>query len=101
MRAFLVVGWMALMLEGRPRSDATHVLGWPIVQNKPDNAVLQRQSRIGIQATLFFVTQQNAVSFSSAMVFTSRLGRMVWTVVAPVHRWAVRVVLGHAATVIA
>jgi hypothetical protein len=101
MRAFLVAGWTALMLEGRPRSDATHILGWPIVQSAPQSAVLQRQSKFGIKATLLFATEPSAVTFSSAMVLTSRLGRMVWTVVAPVHRWTVRVVLSHAAAVIA
>ena len=101
MRVFLVAGWTALMLEGRPKSDATHILGWPIVESTPTCVVLQRRSRLGIQATLLFAAQPSAVTFSSAMVLTSRLGRMVWTVVAPVHRWAVRVVLSHAAAAVA
>lgn len=101
LRALLVVGWRTLLLVGGPRSDATHVLGWPIVRTTPGAAVLQRRSRLGIHATLLFATEPDAVTFSSAMVFTGRPGRMVWAVVAPVHRWVVRLVLGHASTVIA
>lgn len=97
MRVFLVVGWTALLLEGRPASDEAHVLGWPLTQATPRMAVLQRRSRLGIRATLLFVVEPDTVTFSSAMVFTNRLGRVVWAIVAPVHRWAVRVVLSHAA----
>jgi hypothetical protein len=46
------------------------------------------------------VTQPEAVTFSSAMVFTNPVGRIVWAVVAPIHRWAVRVALSHALTVV-
>ncbi|WP_375476600.1 hypothetical protein [uncultured Jatrophihabitans sp.] len=101
MRVFLVIGWTALILEGGPRSDATHILGWPIAQATPEMTALQRRSRLGIHATLLFATQPDAVTFSSAMVFTHRPGRVVWAVVAPIHRWAVRIALSHASTVVA
>ena len=100
MRLFLVVGWKALMLERGLRSDATLVLGWPVAQTTPEMAVLQRSSRLGIEATLLFATRPEGATFSSAIVYTNRLGRMVWAVIAPIHRWAVRVVLSHASTVI-
>ena len=100
MRLFLVAGWALLLLSGGPRSDAKHVLGWPIAQSTPEMAVLQRTSRLGIQATLLFVTGPEGITFSSGMVFTSRLGRTVWVVVAPIHRWAVRLALSHAASVV-
>lgn len=98
MRAFLVVGWAALLLKGRPRSDTRHILGWPIAHTAARTAVLERQSRLGIHATLVFTTQLDAVTFSSGMAYTNRVGRVVWIVVAPIHRWAVRAVLTHAAS---
>ena len=79
MRVFLVVGWMGLVLEGGPGSDATRVLGWPIAQSTLEVAVLKRRSRLGRQATLLFTAQPEGVTFSSAMVFTTRLGRIVWS----------------------
>ena len=90
MRIFLIAGWTALLLEGRARSDAEHVLGWPIAQEAPDTVVLQRRSRLGIHATLVFTTGPDTVTFSSAMVYASALGRIVWAVVAPLHRWGRR-----------
>ncbi len=101
MRLFLVVGWKGLLLEGGPRSGPDRVLGWPVTRDAPGLAVLQRRSLLGISATLVFAADPDTVTFSSAMVFTSRLGRIVWAGVAPLHRWAVRVVLSHAATVAA
>ena len=95
-RAFLIIGWWMLILNGPPKSDVTHVLGWPVTQTTPQMAVLQRHSRWGIDATLLFATQQDLVTFSSAMVFTSSSGRIIWAAVAPIHRRVVRSVLGHA-----
>lgn len=97
MRVFLVIGWVLLLLEGRPRSDAQHVLGWPVVLESPETVVLQRRSRHGINATLVFTARDGAGMFSSAMTYTSRFGRAVWFFVAPVHRWAARFVVTDAA----
>lgn len=97
MRVFLVAGWVLLLLEGRPRSDARHVLGWPVAGTTPETVVLRRRSRLGISATLVFTAGDTTVTFASAMTYRSRLGRAVWCCVAPVHRWAVRFVLTHAA----
>ena len=96
LRLFLTWGWRLLLLEGGARSDATHVLGWPIASSSSETAVLQRRSRLGIRATLVFVARPGATTFASGMHFDNRLARMVWACVAPVHRWAVRSVLGHA-----
>jgi hypothetical protein len=101
MRIFLVGGWTLLLLDGRPRSDASHVLGWPIARATPETTVLQRRSRLGMHATLVFTARDEMVTFASAMAYTNRLGRIVWAGVAPIHRWAVRLVLTHAANVIA
>ncbi len=97
LRLFLTVGWRMMLLEGSARSDATHVLGWPIASSSPETAVLQRRSRLGIGATLVFVARPGTTTFASGMRFDNRLARMVWACVAPVHRWAVRSVLRHAA----
>jgi hypothetical protein len=97
MRVFLTVGWRLLLLEGSPRSDAGHVLGWPLVSTSHQTAVLQRRSRLGILATLVFSVEPGAATFASGMRFGNRFARILWAGVAPTHRWAVRVVLGHAA----
>jgi hypothetical protein len=96
MRGFLVVGWMLLLLEGWPRSDGSHILGWPITPNA-EGTVLQRRSRLGLHATLVFTVRGESVTFSSAMSFTRLIARVAWMGVAPVHRWAVRVLLTRAA----
>ncbi len=96
MRLFLTTGWRLLLLEGKPRSDAAHVLGWPIVSSSPDRVVLQRHSRLGIDATLVFSVAPDTATFASGMAFRNPLARIVWAGVAPTHRWAVRSVLGHA-----
>ena len=97
MRIFLTVGWRLLLLEGKPRSDADHVLGWPLVNTSRQTAVLQRRSHLGITATLVFSVGTGATTFSSGMRFGNRFARILWAGVAPTHRWAVRTVLGHAA----
>lgn len=96
MRAFLIAGWVVLLLEGPARSDTTHVLGWPVTHTTPTTTVLTRRSRLGIQATLLFTADPQAVTFSSGMAYRNGLGRTVWAVVAPVHRWAVRSALTQA-----
>lgn len=96
MRYFLVVGWAVRLLEGSPRSDAQHIVGWPIVAQSP-HTVLQRRSRLGILTTLIFTSDGDMVTFSSAMTFSTPVARIVWAGVAPIHRWAVRSVLTHAA----
>jgi hypothetical protein len=98
MRLFLTIGWRLLLLEGKPRSDATHIMGWPIASSSPGRVVLQRRSRLGIDATLVFSIAPETATFASGMAFSNRLARIVWAVVAPTHRWAVRSVLGHAST---
>jgi hypothetical protein len=97
MRIFLTIGWRLLLLEGAARSDATHVLGWPIASTSFDTAVLQRRSRLGIIATLVFSATSDTATFASGMRFDHRFARIMWAGVAPIHRWAVRVALGHAA----
>lgn len=97
MRLFLTIGWRLLLLEGGPRSDATHVLGWPLVTTSEEIAVLQRRSRLGIVATLVLSVEPGRATFASGMRFENAGARLLWSVVAPTHRWAVRTVLGHAA----
>lgn len=73
------------------------MLGWPIVHESSEAVVLQRRSRYGINATFVFAARDEACIFSSAMTYTSRFGRAVWFIATPVHRWAVRFVVPHAA----
>jgi hypothetical protein len=98
LRLFLTIGWRLLLLEGGARSDATHVLGWPIVSTSPEELVLQRRSHLGIIATLVFSTQSGTATFASGMKLENRIARIVWSVVAPTHRWAVKFALGHASS---
>jgi hypothetical protein len=98
LRLFLTTGWRLLLLEGGPRSDAAHVLGWPLVSCTPDMAVLRRRSRLGITATLVFTSVEETLTFASAMSFDHRFARVVWAAVAPLHRLVVRIVLGQAQT---
>lgn len=95
LRPLLIIGWKLLLLDGPAVSDADRVLGWPVVQVVPV-AVLQRRSGWGIEATLAFAVSDGWVSFSSGMVFSRPAGRAVWRVMAPIHRWVVPIVLGHA-----
>lgn len=98
MRLFLTTGWRLLLLEGKPKSDAAHVLGWPIASSSPGLLVLRRRSRLGINATLVFSVSDGAATFASGMTFDHRFARIVWAGVAPTHRCAVRSVLGRAST---
>ena len=98
LRLFLTIGWRLLLLEGGPTSDATHVLGWPILSATTERVVLQRRSHLGIVATLVFSTDRSTATFASGMTFGNRFARIVWAGVAPTHRWAVRVALSHASS---
>jgi hypothetical protein len=95
MRWVLIVGWRLLLLEGRATSGPTRIVGWPVIEASP-STVLQRRSRLGIKATLVFTASAGVAEFGSAMSFENPLGRAVWWVVAPVHRWVVRFVLSRA-----
>jgi hypothetical protein len=62
--------------------------------------VLQRQSRLGLVATLVFTIDDEDATFASAMTFAKPIAQTMWSGVAPVHRRAVRTLLARAVNTI-
>ena len=95
-RWFLSVGWGLLLLDLR-RRDPSRVLGWRVVDREPDRLVLQATSRLGLRSTLVFTARNGRLSFDTAIDYLSRLGRLIWLPVAPIHRLSVGFLLRRAA----
>jgi hypothetical protein len=96
-RWFLPAGWvggLGLRLDRRPVED--RVLGRPIVRATPravvlaaDSPLMTAHNVVGVDAT--------AMRWTTLVRFRGRLGRVLWTVAAPVHRVAMRLLLARAA----
>ncbi len=85
LRLFVVFGWRAVLrLRLGPPGSADHVLGWQIVQRSPQSITLHAGSPL-MQAQKVIRADDASLVAATYVWFRSRLGRVVWSGVAPVH----------------
>ena len=91
--------WTALGIRlARPGSPAA-VLGWPILRNDPDAIVLGVRAAAGLAARLTIQVEEGRVTQSMVVRYENRLGRGVWTRLAPGHHRFVESLVAHASTI--
>jgi hypothetical protein len=87
LRSFVEVGWRALLgLRLGPRHSPGHVAGWTIaaVDERPDTVTLTAESRL-LRARNVVAVDEGVVEWVTTVQFDRRLGRIAWTLAAPVH----------------
>jgi hypothetical protein len=96
-RRTLLAGWAGLGAELGPTRSDGFVLGWTVRRSTADHALLHLNSRFGLAAELLLRPARDTLLFATFVHKRTALARAVWVGVEPVHREAVRFVLGQAA----
>jgi hypothetical protein len=96
MRWFMLAGWrFVLGLRIGPRHSPGHILGWPIVDRRPDETVCRLQSRF-LDAYNTFRLDEGKLVWSTLVVYERPIARVVWPPVSLLHRPMVRIALRRA-----
>ncbi|MCM6774024.1 DUF2867 domain-containing protein [Nocardia sp. CDC159] len=93
-RAVVALGWR-LVLRLRLGTADDHVLGWRIVERKPDVVVLEAVSPL-LRAQNIVVTTESAVTWSTLVRFDRPIARPIWAVVRPFHHLTIPYLLRRA-----
>jgi hypothetical protein len=98
LRWFVLVGWRYVMwFRLGPRPSPDHVLGWRIAASAPDVMTLEVRSGLATAHKVVRV-EVDRVVMTTYVVFERRLGRAVWSAIAPIHHRTEPYLLGHAAS---
>ena len=93
MRWFIVAGWrFVLGLRLGPRNSPDHILGWRIVERRPDETVCQLRSWF-LDAYNTFRLDGGQLVWSTLVVYERPLARLVWPPASLLHRPLVRIAL--------
>lgn len=85
LRWFVLFGWrFVLRLRLAPRGSAPNVAGWTIGGTTPDSLVLDVRSG-SLSARKVLRLQADRVVLTTSVSFDRLPGRVLWTVLAPVH----------------
>jgi hypothetical protein len=100
-RWFLVAGFrFGLGLRFGPRPSPEHVLGWAIVDRRPDSITLQAQSWF-LTSRLVFQADGSHLTQSTFVRYDRPIAAVIWAPVSIIHRQVVPRILRHAAAPIA
>jgi hypothetical protein len=98
-RWFLTVGWrFGLGLRLAPGLAPTNVLGWRIVDDRPDTITLQARSAL-LTGHNVVTVQESTVLWTTLVRYEQPVARPIWRLIEPVHRIVLRYVLTHARNV--
>ena len=96
MRWFIVAGWrFVLGLRLGPRNSPDYILGWQIVERRPDETVCRLQSWF-LHAYNTFRLDGGRLVWSTLVVYERPIARLVWPPVSLLHRPMVRIALRRA-----
>jgi hypothetical protein len=93
----MITGWrliLRLRLGRHPSPD--HILGWRIVERRPNETVCQLDSWYLIAYNTFRLTDGRLV-WSTFVSYERPIAKVIWPPVSLVHRPMVRLALRHAA----
>ncbi len=95
-RWFLVFGWrFVLRLRLAPGRSPTNVLGWRIIDDRPDMATLQARSAL-ITGHNVVIVQESTVLWTTLVRYERPIARPIWRLVELVHRIVLPYTLTHA-----
>lgn len=96
-RWFVVFGWKyVLRFRLGPGSSPAHVSGWTIATRTADAVVLEVHSPL-LTAHKVVRTQSSRVTMTTFVRYERRMGRILWSAVAPVHHRTEPYLLGRSA----
>jgi hypothetical protein len=97
LRWFMLAGWrFVLGLRLGPRPSPDHVLGWRIVDRRPDETVCQLRSSF-LDAYNTFRRVDGRLVWSTFVNYERPIARLIWPPVSLLHRPLVRLALRRAA----
>lgn len=100
MRWLMLAGWRVVLgLRLGPLSSPDHILGWRIVERRPDGTVCQLRSWC-IDACNTFTRDEDRLVWSTFVFYERPVARLIWPPVSLLHRPLVRMALRRASTVL-
>lgn len=97
LRGTVRFGWRLLGAKLGPFPSPTHVVGWQVEESHPDWVRTDVLWAIGLRAQLVLRTTASGVVLSTAVEKRSRLSRVLWPTLIPVHQLILRYQLWRAA----
>jgi hypothetical protein len=98
-RWFVTLGWRLILgLQLAPGRSPTTVLGWRIVDERPDMVTLQARSVL-ITGHNVVIVQESTVLWTTLVRYEQPIARSIWRPVELVHRLVLRYTLTHASKV--
>jgi hypothetical protein len=96
MRMFVLLGWRGVLgFRLGPRPSSTHVLGWKITNATPELIVLDVNSPL-MSAHKVLRLGESRILMTTFVRYNGRLGRALWSAVAPIHHRTEPYLLGRA-----
>ena len=97
LRWFMVAGWrLVLGLRLGPRHSENHILGWQVIDRRPDETVCQLRSGF-LDAYNTFRLVDGRLVWSTFVIYDRPIARVIWPPVSLLHRPLVRFALRRAA----
>ncbi len=85
-RWFLMLGWRFMLgLRLAPKRSPTHVLGWRIIDDRPDTVTLQARSAL-IASHNVVIVQESTVLWTTVVRYEQSIARPIWRLAELVHR---------------
>lgn len=85
LRAFLDRAWSAAGLKSRNESFEDMLIS-RVVKKKPNAVVLKTRSHLGMEVRVVVYVLESRIGLATFMQLENLTGRLVWSVMAPVHR---------------
>jgi hypothetical protein len=96
-RLVIRLGWVLLLRLGlAPATSNDHVAGWTIATDTPRTFRMTARSPL-LSASNRVEVEDSGVLWLTEVDFATRLGRLLWTVAAPIHHATIPLFLRHAA----
>jgi hypothetical protein len=97
LRWFMLAGWrFVLGFRLGPRPSPDHILGWRIIDRRPDETVCQLRSSF-LDACNTFRRVDGRLVWSTFVIYERPIARVIWPPVSLLHRPLVRIALRRAA----
>jgi hypothetical protein len=95
-RWFLTLGWRLILgLRLAPGRSPTHVLGWQMLDDRPDTVTLQARSAL-ITGHNVVIVRESTVLWTTLVRYERPIARPIWRLLEPVHRIVLPYTLTHA-----
>jgi hypothetical protein len=98
-RWFQTLGWRIILgLRLAPGRSPTHVLGWRLLDDRPNTVTLQARSAL-ITGHNVVIVQESTVLWTTLVRYERPIARPIWRLVELVHRIVLPYTLTHAGQV--